>query len=108
MACCAVAGRAGATVFEVSGLGPSGIAEVNARAARADGVIFLLTKFCDPWAFDYPGVREALDAASIPSLLVEIEQDLRPSAHFSTRIGAFAEMIASRAGFSETGPKRPV
>ena len=73
----------------------------QARAARAGGVIFLLTKFCDPWAFDYPSVREALEAASIPSLLVEIEQDLSPSAHFSTRIGAFAEMLASRSGFSE-------
>ena len=68
----------------------------QARAAEADGVIFLLTKFCEPWAFDYPHIRETLEAASIPSLLVEIEQHLPPSAHFSTRIGAFAEMLKNR------------
>jgi benzoyl-CoA reductase/2-hydroxyglutaryl-CoA dehydratase subunit BcrC/BadD/HgdB len=68
----------------------------QARAAEADGVIFLLTKFCEPWAFDYPHVRETLEAASIPSLLIEIEQHLPPSAHFSTRVGAFAEMLRNR------------
>jgi bcr-type benzoyl-CoA reductase subunit C len=68
----------------------------QARAAEADGVIFLLTKFCEPWAFDYPHIRETLEAASIPSLLIEIEQHLPPSAHFSTRVGAFAEMLRNR------------
>jgi len=68
----------------------------QARAAEVDGVIFLLTKFCEPWAFDYPHIRETLEAASIPSLLVEIEQHLPPSGHFSTRIGAFAEMLRNR------------
>jgi bcr-type benzoyl-CoA reductase subunit C len=68
----------------------------QARAAEADGVIFLLTKFCEPWAFDYPHVRETLEAASIPSLLIEIEQHVPPSAHFSTRVGAFGEMLRDR------------
>ncbi len=67
----------------------------QAQRANADGVVFLFTKFCDPWGFDYPHLREALDKAQIPSLLVEIEQHVPPAGHFGTRVGAFAEMIAS-------------
>lgn len=67
----------------------------QAQRAHADGVIFLFTKFCDPWAFDYPHLRDSLEKAQIPSLLIEIEQHVPPAGHFSTRVGAFAEMIAS-------------
>ncbi|MCK5557653.1 MAG: 2-hydroxyacyl-CoA dehydratase, partial [Candidatus Hydrogenedentes bacterium] len=59
----------------------------------ADGVIFLLTKFCDPWAFDYPYLRETLEAGGIPSLLLEIEQHVPPTEQFKTRVGAFVEML---------------
>ncbi len=68
----------------------------DARAARADGVLFLFTKFCDPWGFDYPHMREALEAAGIPSLFVEIEQHQAPSAQFANRVAAFAEMLAAK------------
>lgn len=67
----------------------------RARKAGADGVVFLFTKFCDPWAFDYPNMRATLDSAKIPSLLVEIEQHQAPSAQFETRMAAFAEMLAN-------------
>jgi benzoyl-CoA reductase subunit C len=71
----------------------------QARRASADGVVFLFTKFCDPWSFDYPHVRRTLERASMPSLLIEIEQHLPPSGNFSTRVAAFAEMIeAARKG----------
>jgi bcr-type benzoyl-CoA reductase subunit C len=68
----------------------------DVRNARADGVLFLFTKFCDPWGFDYPHMREALEAAGIPSLFVEIEQHQPPSAQFANRVAAFAEMLAAR------------
>jgi len=67
----------------------------RAQAAAADGLIFLLTKFCDPWAFDYPHARETLDAAGLPSLLLEIEQQPPPSGQFETRVAAFAEMLCA-------------
>ncbi|HNR36243.1 MAG TPA: 2-hydroxyacyl-CoA dehydratase family protein [Candidatus Hydrogenedentes bacterium] len=67
----------------------------RAREAGARGVIFLFTKFCDPWAFDYPRMREALDNVQVPSLLLEIEQNQPPSAHFQTRVAAFSEMLGA-------------
>ena len=68
----------------------------KAQRAGADGVIFLLTKCCDPWAFDYPHMRDALEGAGIPSMFVEIEQHMLPGEQLRTRFSAFAEML--RAG----------
>lgn len=65
------------------------------RQAKADGVLFVLTKFCDPWAFDYPHVRETLEGAGVPSLLLEIEPNQPPPGQFQTRVAAFAEMLAA-------------
>ena len=67
------------------------------RQSGADAVVFLFTKFCDPWAFDYPYLRDALDTAGIPSLLVEIEQHVPPAEQIKTRFSAFAEMIGAAA-----------
>lgn len=65
----------------------------RARAAQADGVVFLLTKFCDPWFFDYPHISRTLEAAGMPSLLLEVEQHLPAPAQLRTRVEAFAEML---------------
>jgi bcr-type benzoyl-CoA reductase subunit C len=67
------------------------------RRSGADAVVFLYTKFCDPWAFDYPYLRDALDESGIPSLLVEIEQNVPPAEQIKTRFSAFAEMIGAAA-----------
>ena len=69
----------------------------RARAARANGVIYLLTKFCDPWAFDYPHLKNTLEAAGIPTLLLEVEQNLPLPEQLRTRIEAFVEMLESKA-----------
>jgi benzoyl-CoA reductase/2-hydroxyglutaryl-CoA dehydratase subunit BcrC/BadD/HgdB len=63
------------------------------RELKADGVVFLVQKFCEPAEIDYPGVRRELDALNIPVL--ELETDLRQSGleTVRTRIDAFAEMI---------------
>ena len=75
----------------------------RARNAQADGVIFLFTKFCDPWAFDYPDMREALEEAGVPSQLVEIEQHVAPAEQFHTRVAAFAEMVEALQGGADEG-----
>jgi bcr-type benzoyl-CoA reductase subunit C len=67
----------------------------QARESQAEGVIFLLTKFCDPWAFDYTYVRERLRKEGMPSILLEIEQHVPPSEQFRTRVSAFAEMLSA-------------
>jgi benzoyl-CoA reductase subunit C len=66
------------------------------RAARADGVLFILEKFCDPHAFERALTLPALDAAGIPHLLLDA-----PGAEQSaslegvrTRLEAFVEMLA--------------
>ncbi len=68
----------------------------RARAAQADGVVFLLTKFCDPWFFDYPYISRTLEAAEMPTLLLEVEQHLPAPAQLRTRVEAFAEMLRGR------------
>ncbi|RPI96160.1 MAG: 2-hydroxyacyl-CoA dehydratase [Spirochaetales bacterium] len=64
-----------------------------AKEHRASGVIFLLLKFCDPHSFDYPYMKEMLDREGVPSMLMEIEQDLPSEGQLSTRFEAFIEML---------------
>jgi len=68
------------------------------QQAQADGVVFLFTKFCDPWAFDYPYIHDTLEEAGVPSLLVEIEQHVPASEQYKTRVEAFAEMLGAVKG----------
>jgi len=64
-----------------------------ARQNKADGVIFIMLKFCDPHAFDYPYLRDMLTAEGIPSTLFEIEDQQETTGQFRTRCEAFIEMI---------------
>jgi bzd-type benzoyl-CoA reductase N subunit len=61
--------------------------------ARAQGVVFLLLKFCDPHAFDYPYLKERLADRKIPSLLLEIEPGSIPLGALETRLKAFIETL---------------
>jgi benzoyl-CoA reductase subunit C len=65
----------------------------NVRERKAQGVIILLLKFCDPHAFDYPYLKGALDKEGIPSLLLEVEDQLPPEGQLRTRFEAFLEML---------------
>ena len=59
----------------------------------ARGVIFVLLKFCDPHAFDFPYIKELLDRAGIPSMLLEIEDQQTSEEQIRTRLEAFIEFI---------------
>jgi benzoyl-CoA reductase subunit C len=63
------------------------------RKKRVQGVIFFLLKFCDPHAFDYPYLKEALNREKVPSMLVEVEDRLPADGQLRTRFEAFVEMI---------------
>jgi benzoyl-CoA reductase subunit C len=63
------------------------------RENQAQGVIFLLLKFCDPHAFDYPYMKAMLDKEGIPSLMVEIEDQIASEGQLRTRCEAFMEML---------------
>lgn len=62
------------------------------RSVHADGVVFVLQKFCDPHAFDRARLLPALERAGIPHLLLELE--LTPNLEgLSTRLQAFIEIL---------------
>jgi benzoyl-CoA reductase subunit C len=60
---------------------------------RAQGVIFVILKFCDPHAFDFPYIKELLDRAGIPSMLLEIEDQQTSEEQLRTRLEAFIELL---------------
>ena len=63
---------------------------IHARAA--DGVLFAPQKFCEPHGFDYVTMKDALDRAGVPHLLLELEQS-QVSGQIRTRLQAFIEML---------------
>ncbi|MFO8056449.1 MAG: 2-hydroxyacyl-CoA dehydratase family protein [bacterium] len=65
----------------------------RARELKADGVVYLVQKFCEPSEIDYPGIRRELEREGLPVL--ELETDLGESSleNVRTRVDAFAEML---------------
>ncbi len=61
---------------------------------QADAVLFCLTKFCDPDAFDQPMVKKDLDARGIHVLNLELNQHVDSVEQLRTRIQGFLEMHA--------------
>jgi bcr-type benzoyl-CoA reductase subunit C len=64
-----------------------------ANKTKADGVIFMILKFCDPHGFDYPYMKEFLDKEGIKNILIEIDDQSLNSGQLSTRLETFAQMI---------------
>lgn len=60
---------------------------------NVQGAIFLYLKFCDPHSFDYPYLKEALDEIGVPSILLELEQQLPSEGQMKTRLEAFIDMM---------------
>ena len=63
------------------------------EASRAQGVVFILLKFCDPHAFDYPYLKGKLQERKVPSLLLEMEPGGIPLKAVETRWKAFVETL---------------
>lgn len=63
----------------------------------ADGVLFLGMKFCEAEEFDYPVLKAELEAAGIPLLLLEVEQQMSAVGQVRTRLQAFLEVLAEGA-----------
>jgi len=62
------------------------------RAKGAQGVVFVQLKFCDPHAFDYVPLCQALDRAGVPHLLLETDASVS-AGQIRTRLQAFLEML---------------
>lgn len=63
------------------------------KRTDAQGVIILMTKFCDPEEFDYVIVKKALDSAGIPSTMIEVDRQMVNYEQAKTIIQTFREMI---------------
>jgi len=63
------------------------------KAAEADGVVFIMTKFCDPEEYDFVPVKKALSDAGIPMCLIEIDQQMENFEQARSAIETFADVI---------------
>jgi benzoyl-CoA reductase subunit C len=63
------------------------------RRARADAVIFMPAKFCEPALFDYVLMKQGLDRAGIPHLLVEFEEKMWTFERTRNEIETFVESM---------------
>ena len=64
-----------------------------AEECGADGIVVLMMKFCDPEEYDYPIYKEEVEAASVPMLYLEIDQQLTSFEQIRTRVQSFTEML---------------
>jgi benzoyl-CoA reductase/2-hydroxyglutaryl-CoA dehydratase subunit BcrC/BadD/HgdB len=75
---------------------PDAFADQLAEAALATGawgVIAHVMKFCDPYLARLPSIRERLEEAGLPVLVLEGDCTLRSLGQHATRVEAFAEML---------------
>ena len=63
------------------------------KRTGADGVVVCMYKFCDPEEFDYPVYKEELEAAGIPMLYLEVDQQTQSMEQIRTRLQTFSEML---------------
>ena len=68
------------------------LAEV--QKSGAEGVIFLLYKYCETHFFDYPDLKQALESKGIPTLLLEVEDPSYSIEQLKVRVQAFVEMLS--------------
>ncbi len=66
----------------------------RARARGAQGVVVVLTKFCDPEEFDYPPIKNACAQAGIPVTMVEVDRQMRNFEQARTALETFRDVLA--------------
>lgn len=64
-----------------------------AASSGADGIIWVMTKFCDPEEYDYVPVKRMADKAGIPLLSVEVDQQMANFGQARSAVEAFAEIL---------------
>jgi len=66
------------------------------KQSKADGVVMLILKFCDPHDFDYPDIAKKLTESEIPHLLIQTEIQPGSIEQARTRLQAFAEILKEK------------
>ena len=64
-----------------------------AQETGADGVLWIMTKFCDPEEFDFVPVKRMLDKAGIPVLSVDTDRQMVNYEQARSAVQAFAEIL---------------
>jgi len=59
-----------------------------------DGTVLLLVRYCDPFAFEMPSLKDYLDSLNIPSTYIEYDYTEGALAPLKTRTEAFLETIS--------------
>jgi len=63
------------------------------RDWKVNGAILLLVRYCDPFAFEMPGLKDYLQTIGIPSTYIEYDHTMGSLAPMRTRVEAFLETI---------------
>jgi len=71
------------------------------RRTGARGVIYVSIKFCDAFIYDFPRLREVLDAASVPVLMLESDYSDQHEGQLLTRIEAWLEILRDSTDTAE-------
>jgi benzoyl-CoA reductase/2-hydroxyglutaryl-CoA dehydratase subunit BcrC/BadD/HgdB len=59
-----------------------------------NGVVMLLVRYCDPFAFEMPSLKDYLDSLGIQSTYIEYNYTIGALAPLRTRVEAFLETIS--------------
>jgi benzoyl-CoA reductase subunit C len=63
------------------------------RRARADAVVFMPAKFCEPALFDYVLMKQGLERAGVPHMIVEFEEKMWTFERTRNEIETFVESM---------------
>jgi benzoyl-CoA reductase subunit C len=63
------------------------------RRTRADAVVFLIAKFCEPAYFDYVLFKRELESLGVPHLLLEFEEKSFTFERMRTEVETFVESL---------------
>jgi benzoyl-CoA reductase/2-hydroxyglutaryl-CoA dehydratase subunit BcrC/BadD/HgdB len=63
------------------------------RDWKINGVIMLLVRYCDPFAFEMPSLKDYFNSIAIPSTYIEYDYTAGALAPLRTRVEAFLETI---------------
>jgi benzoyl-CoA reductase subunit C len=58
-----------------------------------NGAIMLLVRYCDPFAFEMPSLKDYFDSIGVPSTYIEYDYTIGAMAPLRTRVEAFLETI---------------
>lgn len=63
------------------------------RENKAQAVVVVMMKFCDPEEFDYPIIKAEIEKENIPMLYIETDMQLDSYEQIRTRVQSFSEML---------------